>query len=130
MSFRSWKRHFFLYMEKPYIDLIWNNSYHIFKEKYILFMGENMRRKILTRTKKLVFQIFSIMSIFVMLSNFSIVLAEEIVNNAEDKAKALIEISISKYNNFNIGEKKGSLVQFNVKTGIEYKDNQNYGAIK
>ena len=89
-----------------------------------------MRRKILTRTKKLVFQIFSIMSIFVMLSNFSIVLAEEIVNNAEDKAKTLIEMSISKYNNFNIREKKGALVQFNVKTGIEYKDDQNYGAIK
>ena len=84
-----------------------------------------------TRIKKLLFLIFDILLIFMMLSSYTKVFAEEILNSdVEDKAKALIEIAISKYNNFNIEEKNGSLLEFDVKTGIEYKDNQNYGAIK
>ncbi len=70
------------------------------------------------------------MLIFTLLFAHSMVFAEEIVNSLEEKAKALIEISISKYNNFNIEERKGTLLQFNVKTGIEYEEGQNYGAIK
>ena len=67
-----------------------------------------------------------------LLGNSSFVLAEEIVDSitSASKAKALIETSISKYNNFSIGENKGTLLQFNVKTGIEYEEDQNYGAIK
>ena len=68
--------------------------------------------------------------IFTILLSHAAVLAEEVVNNIEEKAKALIEVSISKYNNFNIEERKGTLLQFNVKTGIEYAEGQNYGAIK
>ena len=70
------------------------------------------------------------MLIFTLLFAHSMVFAEEIVNSLEEKAKALIEISISKYNNFSIEERKGTLLQFNVKTGIEYEEGQNYGAIK
>ena len=68
--------------------------------------------------------------VFTILLSNAAVLAEEVVNNIEEKAKALIEISISKYNNFNIEERKGTLLQFNVKTGIEYEEGQNYGPIK
>ena len=68
--------------------------------------------------------------IFTILLSHAAVLAEEVVNNIEEKAKALIEVSISKYNNFNIEERKGTLLQFNVKTGIEYAEGQDYGAIK
>ena len=79
--------------------------------------------------KNLLFLIFDVILIFIILSSYAVVFAEEI-NNTDDKAKALIELAISKYNNFNIENKKGSLLQFDIKTGIEYKDNQNYGPIK
>ena len=36
MSFRNKRKDFFLYLGKIDIDLIFNNSYYIFKEKYIL----------------------------------------------------------------------------------------------
>ena len=48
----------------------------------------------------------------------------EIVNDVQEKAKAVIEISIDKYNNFDIQEKHGTLLQFNVKTGIEYNEGE------
>lgn len=73
-----------------------------------------------------------ILVLLLLLGNSSFVLAEEIVDSitSASKAKALIETSISKYNNFSIGENRGTLLQFNVKTGIEYEEDQNYGAIK
>ena len=80
--------------------------------------------------KKFIFLILNIILIFTLLSSNAVALAEEIVQNVQEKAKALIEVSISKYNNFNIEEKKGTVLQFNLKTGIEYVDGQNYGAIK
>ena len=74
--------------------------------------------------------IVTFMALFTMIFSQFGVLAAEIVNDVQEKAKAVIEISIDKYNNFDIQEKHGTLLQFNVKTGIEYNEGENYGAIK
>ena len=74
--------------------------------------------------------IVTFMVLFTMIFSQFGVLAAEIVNDVQEKAKAVIEISIDKYNNFDIQEKHGTLLQFNVKTGIEYNEGENYGAIK
>ena len=59
--------------------------------------------------------IVTFMVLFTMIFSQFGVLAAEIVNDVQEKAKAVIEISIDKYNNFDIQEKHGTLLQFNVK---------------
>ena len=53
------------------------------------------------------------------------------VSIATEKIEPKIEASLDKYINYNLSEQdKGTLVQYSIRTGIEYEENQNYVPIK
>lgn len=78
-----------------------------------------------------------ILMLIVLILNSSLMLiiseaVEEIQNAKEEKAEALAEIKLTKYENFDTtgenveGGSKGVLAQFNLKTGIRYKETEEY----
>ena len=58
--------------------------------------------------------------------------AAEDIKNVLDKSKAEVknEINIEKYVNYSFEDNKGILLKLDLKTGIEYKEDQEYKAIK
>lgn len=87
--------------------------------------------------KESIKKIFAILVLFLLIFNSSLL---TVVSTAVDEVKKLIDVSkissvidvnLEKYVNFNISdEDKGTLVELNIKTGIEYKDDQQYVPIK
>ena len=81
-------------------------------------------------------KIIAIIFIMLMLINSSLLTiistaAEEIKNNIDaSKIEVKNEINLEKYINYFIQNQKGVLVKLNYQTGIEYKENQEYKAIK
>ena len=74
-------------------------------------------------------------SIMILVSEAVDVIQNEIESNSEDKVKVLSEINLTKYENFDTTEEKskegskGVLVQFNLKTGIEFAEGEEYQPI-
>ena len=73
--------------------------------------------------------------IFLLNSSIMILISEAIdviQTNLEEKVKALAEINLTKYENFDTTTEnsdtgsKGVLVQFNLKTGIEFAEGEEY----
>ena len=87
--------------------------------------------------KESIKKIFAILVLFLLIFNSSLL---TVVSTAVDEVKKLIDeskissvidVNLEKYVNFNISdEDKGTLVELNIKTGIEYKDDQQYVPIK
>ena len=87
--------------------------------------------------KESIKKIFAILVLFLLIFNSSLL---TVVSTAVDELKKLIDeskissvidVNLEKYVNFNISdEDKGTLVELNIKTGIEYKDDQQYVPIK
>ena len=75
-------------------------------------------------------------SIMILVSEAVDVIQNEIESNSEDKVKVLSEINLTKYENFDTTEEKskegskGVLVQFNLKTGIEFAEGEEYQPLK
>ena len=53
------------------------------------------------------------------------------ISQAVDEAKITIEANLDKYINYNLSEQnRGTLVQYSIRTGMEYEKNQSYDPIK
>lgn len=87
--------------------------------------------------KESIKKIFAILVLFLLIFNSSLL---TVVSTAVDELKKLIDeskinsvidVNLEKYVKFNISdEDKGTLVELNIKTGIEYKEDQQYVPIK
>lgn len=89
---------------------------------------QRFKRKI---RRMIMFIIKILIMMTLLVSNSSLVLAEEIMNQmTSEEVNATIEMNISKYSNYNIHENKGTLLQINVKTGIQNAKDENCSAIK
>ena len=86
--------------------------------------------------KKIITKMISMLAIMLMLVNSSLMLvisiAVDTVKNIIDETKtnAIYELNIEKYVNYKMGEKQGTLVQANLRTGIEYQEGQEYAPIE
>ena len=84
----------------------------------------------------LITKIISILVIMLMIVNSSLMLVISVAADAvqkiidETKTNAIYELNIEKYVNYKIGDKQGTLVQTNLKTGIEYQEGQEYAPIQ
>ena len=84
----------------------------------------------------LITKIISILVIMLMIVNSSLMLVISVAADAvqkiidEAKTNAIYELNIEKYVNYKIGDKQGTLVQTNLKTGIEYQEGQEYAPIQ
>ena len=84
----------------------------------------------------LITKIISILVIMLMIVNSSLMLVISVAADAvqkiidEKKTNAIYELNIEKYVNYKIGDKQGTLVQTNLKTGIEYQEGQEYAPIQ
>lgn len=82
---------------------------------------------------KKIIAIFVIMLMIINSSLLTIIsVAAEDIKNVLDKSKAEVknEINIEKYVNYSFEDNKGILLKLDLKTGIEYKEDQEYKAIK
>ena len=82
---------------------------------------------------KKIIAIFVIMLMIINSSLLTIIsVAAEDIKNVLDKSKAEVknEINIEKYVNYSLEDNKGVLLKLDLKTGIEYKEDQEYKAIK
>ena len=87
--------------------------------------------------KESIKKIFAILVLFLLIFNSSLLTVVSIAVDEvkklidESKISSVIDVNLEKYVNFNISdEDKGTLVELNIKTGIEYKDDQQYVPIK
>ena len=84
----------------------------------------------------LITKIISILVIMLMIVNSSLMLVISVAADAvqkiidETKTNAIYELNIEKYVNYKTGDKQGTLVQTNLKTGIEYQEGQEYAPIQ
>lgn len=84
----------------------------------------------------LITKIISILVIMLMIVNSSLMLVISVAADAvqkiidETKTNAIYELNIEKYVNYKTGDKQGTLVQTNLKTGIEYQEEQEYAPIQ
>ena len=84
----------------------------------------------------LITKIISILVIMLMMVNSSLMLVISVAADAvqkiidETKTNAIYELNIEKYVNYKTGDKQGTLVQTNLKTGIEYQEGQEYAPIQ
>ena len=85
--------------------------------------------------KEILKKIMTIFVLIAMIFNSSLLL---IISNAvdsieqsidESKVNVLQEIKLEKYINYNIGNSKGLLTQYNLKTGIKYRNNEDYAPL-
>ena len=82
---------------------------------------------------KKIIAIFVIMLMIINSSLLTIIsVAAEDIKNVLDKSKAEVknEINIEKYVNYSLEDNRGVLLKLDLKTGIEYKEDQEYKAIK
>lgn len=82
-------------------------------------------------------RLFAILVLFILIINSSFLVvvstAIDAIENLidENKVNAIIEVNLEKYVNYKISdETKGTLLQANIKTGIEYEEGQEYTPIK
>ena len=87
--------------------------------------------------KEIIKKIFAILVLFILTINSSFLIvvstAIDAIENLidESKIKPVIEVNLEKYVNYNLAdEPKGVLLQANIKTGIEYEEDQEYTPIK
>ena len=84
----------------------------------------------------LITKIISILVIMLMIVNSSLMLVISVAADAvqkiidETKTNAIYELNIEKYVNYKTWDKQGTLVQTNLKTGIEYQEGQEYAPIQ
>ncbi|MBR3249576.1 MAG: hypothetical protein IKF83_02630, partial [Clostridia bacterium] len=65
--------------------------------------------------------------VMLLMAIFTIKLLKIPVSIAVDKVEPKIEANLNKYVNYKISEQeKGTLVQYSIRTGVKYQDNQNY----
>lgn len=82
--------------------------------------------------KRVITKIFAILTIGLMLINSSLLsvisVAIDSVEKAIDKTKinALYEMQLEKYVNYDVNDTKGVMTQLNLKTGIEYQEDEEY----
>lgn len=82
--------------------------------------------------KRVITKIFAILTIGLMLINSSLLsvisVAIDSVEKVIDKAKinAIYEMQLEKYVNYDVNDIKGVMTQLNLKTGIEYQENEEY----
>lgn len=82
--------------------------------------------------KRVIIKIFAILTIGLMLINSSLLsvisVAIDSVEKIIDKAKinAIYEMQLEKYVNYYVNDTKGVMTQLNVKTGIEYQEDEEY----
>lgn len=86
--------------------------------------------------KEIVRKVLASFIIVLMLCNSSIltlisVATDEVEDNVDtSKVEVIGNVNIEKYVNYSAKDKKGLLVKLKYKTGIEYKENQQYKAVK
>ena len=84
----------------------------------------------------LITKLISILAIMLMLVNSSLMLVISVAVDAvqkiidESKISAVYELNMEKYVNYNVGDRRGVLVQTYLKTGIEYQEGQEYVPIE
>lgn len=71
----------------------------------------------------LIAMLFIVISGYMLISTAIAALTEDV---DVSKVKNIVDINLEKYVNYNLDEKKGSLLQLNVKTGIEYEEGTEY----
>ena len=82
--------------------------------------------------KRVITKIFAILTIGLMLINSSLLsvisVAIDSVEKAIDKTKinAIYEMKLEKYVNYDVNDAKGVMTQLNLKTGIEYQEDEEY----
>ena len=82
--------------------------------------------------KRVITKIFAILTIVLMLINSSLLsvisVAIDSVEKAIDKTKinAIYEMQLEKYVNYDVNDAKGVMTQLNLKTGIEYQEDEEY----
>lgn len=89
--------------------------------------------RISEKVKKMGKNLISILVLLMMLlSNSSMVIASEILENAQNESpKEIAEAELIKYSNYKVQDKKGSLIKFKLTTGVEYpEDAQTYNLKK
>ena len=90
-------------------------------------------RKSITKIKNLIKKVLAAFITTVLCTNgyFGVICSEVMANfQDEDKPEVLSSIVLEKYCNYEVGNDKGTLVQLNVQTGIEYKEGIDYKPIK
>ena len=86
--------------------------------------------------KEIVKKILAVIVISLMICNSSMLtLISVAIDEIEDivdisKVDIKEDINLEKYVNYSVGDKKGLLVKLHLKTGIEYKDDQQYKSVK
>lgn len=87
--------------------------------------------------KESIKKIFAILVLFLLIINSSFLMVVSTAIDAieklidENKINQIIEVNLEKYVNYKISdESKGTLLQTNVKTGIEYEEGEEYTPIK
>ena len=87
--------------------------------------------------KEKIKKLFAILVLFILMINSSFLLVVSTAIDAieslidETKTNPIIEVNLEKYVNYKISdESSGTLLQFNIKTGIEYQEGQEYIPIK
>lgn len=82
--------------------------------------------------KRVITKIFAILTIVLMLINSSLLsvisVAIDSVEKTIDKTKinAIYEMKLEKYVNYDVNDAKGVMTQLNLKTGIEYQEDEEY----
>lgn len=82
--------------------------------------------------KRVITKIFAILTIGLMLINSSLLsvisVAIDSIEKAIDKTKinAIYEMQLEKYVNYDVNDTKGVMTQLNLKTGIEYQEDEEY----
>lgn len=71
----------------------------------------------------LIAMLFIIISGYMLISTAIAALAQDV---DVSKVKNVVDVNLEKYVNYNLDEKKGTLLQLNVKTGIEYEEGTEY----
>ena len=82
--------------------------------------------------KRVITKIFAILTIVLMLINSSLLsvisVAIDSVEKTIDKTKinAIYEMKLEKYINYDVNDAKGVMTQLNLKTGIDYQEDEEY----
>lgn len=82
--------------------------------------------------EKLLKSILVIFSVMVLIGQNIVMAANEIVEEMKNKSKAeaVLEMDLKKYYNFDLKKTKGVLLQWKVKTGVQWKENQEQETVK